>query len=205
MDGRPTRYNIGIGDMKKMRYGELTGKILEILVGLTATSFELLEAMLEAGYGASYFQLQRKLSEVQGRKREEGFKRARRNFYRYLYKLEKDKLIARKGQGWTTTKTGERKYKDILKRLLLRKREYKCEPDSTIKLVMFDIPEKQRAKRQWLRETLRELNFKPLQKSVWMGKVKLPKSFIEDLESLDLLDYVEVLAVTKTGSLRVLA
>ena len=191
--------------MKKMRYGELTGKVLEILAGLAATSFELLEAIMEAGYGASYFQLQRKLDEVQERKRGEEFKRTRRNFYSYLYKLEKDRLIERRGRNWTITKSGKKKYKGIVKQLLLRKREYEEEADTTVKLVIFDIPEKQRAKRHWLRETLKELGFKPIQKSVWMGKVKLPKSFIEDLEKLDLLDYVEVLAVTKTGSLRTLA
>ncbi|MBI2635441.1 MAG: CRISPR-associated endonuclease Cas2, partial [Parcubacteria group bacterium] len=71
-----------------------------------------------------------------------------------------------------------------------------------LKVVIFDIPEKQKHKREWLRGQLQDLGFKMIQKSVWMGKRKFPKEFLEDIRDLKLLAYVEIFSVTKTGSMR---
>lgn len=194
----------------EMRYGELTGKILETLVDLTATSFDLFATIIEAGHGASYGQLQRKFSEVQERRavgphsKSKDFKRRRHNFYSLLYKLQKEGLVERQESRWSITKAGREKYKRIVEQLPLRRREYKREPDLTLKLVIFDVPEKEARKRVWLRERLGELGFKMLQKSVWIGKVKLPQEFLDNLKELEMLEWVEIIAITKTGSLRYL-
>lgn len=71
-----------------------------------------------------------------------------------------------------------------------------------LKIIAFDIPEKFRRKRNWLRKTLAGFGFTMLQKSVWAGKAALLHEFIEDLDTLSLTPYIEILAVTKTGSLK---
>src|SRR3990167_9272751 len=48
-------------------------------------------------------------------------------------------------------------------------------------MVMFDIPEKQKAEREWFRWHLKKLNYKMIQKSVWVGPSPLPKQFIIEL------------------------
>ncbi len=40
------------------------------------------------------------------------------------------------------------------------------------------------------------------QKSVWIGKTKVPQKFLNDLDDLDISDYVEIFTVNKSGSLR---
>lgn len=79
---------------------------------------------------------------------------------------------------------------------------YHGEKGSTAKIVVYDIPEQERAKRRWLRLALLNLKFEMLQKSVWVGKGKLPKEFINDLVELKILQYVDILEVTKTGTIR---
>ena len=69
-------------------------------------------------------------------------------------------------------------------------------------IVVFDVPEKERRKRDWLRSVLKRLELKMVQKSVWIGKVKIPKELLDDLFNLKLLDYVEIFEVSKSGSLR---
>jgi hypothetical protein len=41
-----------------------------------------------------------------------------------------------------------------------------------------------------------------VQKSLWLGKVKIPEEFLVDIRKLSLLDYVEIFEITKTGSLK---
>ena len=46
------------------------------------------------------------------------------------------------------------------------------------------------------------LKFTKLQQSVWLGKSKLPEEFFEALENLSILPCVEILGVTRTGTLK---
>ena len=41
-----------------------------------------------------------------------------------------------------------------------------------------------------------------IQKSVWIGKVKIPKEFLDDLFKLRLIDYIEIFEISKAGSLK---
>ena len=53
-------------------------------------------------------------------------------------------------------------------------------------IVIFDIPEIRKNKRNWLRGDLMALGFMQLQKSVWFGPAPLPKKFIEYLNDTNL-------------------
>ncbi len=125
--------------------------------------------------------------------------------YDVLYRLKRDQLIEKSNNGkWRITLKGRERKKEMnaRKNFLPSTRSYASEESPEWKIVIFDIPEKQRLKREWLRAVLRRLGFRMLQRSVWIGKVKLPQNFIEDLGKLNLLRCVEILAITKHGSLR---
>lgn len=62
-------------------------------------------------------------------------------------------------------------------------------------MVMFDIPEKKRKIRNWLRLQLKLWDFKMIQQSVWLGKGSLPKEFTEHLNLLGISKCVKILKV----------
>lgn len=62
-------------------------------------------------------------------------------------------------------------------------------------MVLFDIPEKKRKTRGWLRLQLKMWDFKMLQQSVWLGKGPLPKEFIERLRLLGIYECVKVFKI----------
>ncbi|MBU2101460.1 hypothetical protein KKH05_01975 [Patescibacteria group bacterium] len=174
-------------------------KILEFLSDATMTSAQLFVAIMEAGYGASHNQIMYKLDEVQRRggrgvKKPKELKRRRAGFNSLLYRLKKQGLIEQKEGKWRTTNQGKNTLND--------KNYYEKEADNILKMVTFDIPEEIASQRSWLRSALKNLGFKLLQQSVWVGKVKLPERFLSELKKRHLLEYVEILSVVKGGSLK---
>jgi len=69
-------------------------------------------------------------------------------------------------------------------------------------VVSYDIPIAFNRERNILRDMLRMLGFNLVHKSVWVGKVLLPEKFVADLSRLGIIDYVEILEVTKNGTLK---
>ena len=65
-------------------------------------------------------------------------------------------------------------------------------------IIAFDVPEKYRYKRDWLRDELACLMFVSIQKSVWFGPGPLAKEFIEKLNELDLLPYIKFFSAKET-------
>ncbi|MFH1162258.1 MAG: hypothetical protein V1696_03215 [Candidatus Jorgensenbacteria bacterium] len=90
---------------------------------------------------------------------------------------------------WATTKKGFEKL--ALKLPTHTKRKIKEPAKEKSLIIAFDIPERLRRKREWLRFELLNLGFVKLQQSVWLGPAPLPKDFIEALEALDLLRYIK--------------
>lgn len=62
-------------------------------------------------------------------------------------------------------------------------------------LVLFDIPEKKRKTRNWLRLQLKIWDFEMLQQSVWLGKGPLPKEFTDRLHLLDIGECVKIFKI----------
>ena len=186
--------------------GEITVKILEKLSeGVTATN-ALFITLLKSGYGASYSKLDknfwRAIEEAESSRLPKNAQKVRLNFRSLLSKLQRDGLVEKRGDKLNITETGGSKLKKLLS---LPRSRYNKEVDNSLKIVIFDIPEKERAKRYWLRVRLSELGFTMLQKSVWVGKVKVPEEFLDDLRKIKILGYLDIFAVTKTGSLENIA
>lgn len=131
-------------------------------------------------------------------------KEKKQRVYNLLYQLQKDQLVAGSHElGFHLTGRGMH----ILDRLRKRRERavppptYEVKKTDTLIVFVFDIPEGDRYKRSWVRSALKNLDFTMLQKSVWIGKTKLPKSFLDDLGRLDLFPYVHIFSVSKVGTI----
>jgi len=70
-----------------------------------------------------------------------------------------------------------------------------------LKVIVFDIPELERKKRDWLRISLMNLGFEMLQKSVWVGNTDLPEEFILSLNNLEILSYLHMFIIKERGTI----
>lgn len=192
--------------------GNLTLKILQTLKEMSFDGVELCEAILVAGYGASNSKIRKVAVDLREKRLMKNTlvmeKHYRRNYQKLVSKLKTQGLLKVENRGgqdfFSLTPTG------TLKLVALESREHRRLPEVSYELassahpiiISFDIPEKQKRKREWLREALKRLGLKMVQKSVWIGTGRVPKQFLEDLEKLNLLECVEIFEVGKTGTLR---
>ena len=192
--------------------GAITLKILEMIEEAATTAIDLVASFIGAGYGASSSKLNREF-EKRHLKRESQidklrtFLEEREKLSKLIYKLKRDGLITikEKRSKLFLTPKGKERLKILKKRLgesVLPRRTYQQLKDDKLKIVIFDIPEQERKKRDWLRTILRMLNFKMLQKSVWIGKNQIPEELIEDLNTIKIISYIEIFEISKSGTLK---
>lgn len=170
----------------------------EILLGLSLEFFDFAKAMMLSPQTAQ--RMLRKQTRPHPIKIDIKSKIA---FRAMLSKLKKENLIFKNFNGnIAITKRGE-EYFQLKQTRPSRSKHYTTEtsPQSDIILVIFDIPEEQRNKRDWLRFQLKCLDFNVLQKSVWWGTAGLPKEFIKDLKKYDLLPYIHIFSVKDEGTI----
>ncbi|TSC91246.1 MAG: phenylacetic acid degradation operon negative regulatory protein [Parcubacteria group bacterium Gr01-1014_2] len=112
-----------------------------------------------------------------------------------LGNLEKGSFIKKVGSGsYKLTKKGIKRINfSKFFRLSLDKKE----KDGLWRVVIFDIPEKQKVKRDLLRQKLKELDFKMIQKSVFVSPYICEKEILELCKILGLKKEVSILT-TKT-------
>ncbi|MBI2055430.1 MAG: hypothetical protein HYT42_00900 [Candidatus Sungbacteria bacterium] len=152
------------------------------------------EALLDSFFPAKYpeARLWRKLL---GLDRTYEFKRP--TFIAILFQLRAQGLVERapkRGRWyWRPTAAG--------RAALTKRRRSTPPPDGRKRLVCFDIPERDRAKRQWLRGELIAAGYHQLQKSVWIGTTPLPQELVEALDALGLRGRVHLLRVESEGTL----
>ena len=193
-----------------MRKGEMALKVLEALEKAASDAATLIETIASSPYGSSLSRLEARRRYIEKRKSLTNYVlQNQQRLYDTLYRLHRDGLIkkeiADKRKIWHLTLKGKQESKWLRKYFSFSKppqRVYQKVVEQELKIIAFDIPEKYKLKRWWLRKTLKSLGFTMLQKSVWVGKCKIPQEFIEDIYKFGLLPHLEVLAVTKTGSLK---
>jgi DNA-binding transcriptional regulator PaaX len=112
-----------------------------------------------------------------------------------LSRLKRKGLITNKDGKWTINSSGKRflstRKHGIRKFLPIQKNNL-----PKVVIISFDIPEKKRYYRDWLRLELINYGFEQVQKSVWLGPV-LSKEFIEYLGEIKLLEYIRFFRVSK--------
>lgn len=73
-------------------------------------------------------------------------------------------------------------------------------PNKTGKiLISFDIPEKHKKARDWLRNQIKYWDFEMIHKSLWLGNGPLPKEFNERLKQLGVFENVRIFKVRKAS------
>ena len=194
--------------------GDITRNILRTLSEMRVEAVDCCTAVLVAGYGASASQIRRIEEELrEGRLRQNLAPSSPevhflRNYRKLLSKLKGQGLIAERQTHGRTMFSISAKGKlrlDVLESQLARRMpitSYTSKPNGRPVIVSFDVPEKERHKRAWLREVLVRLGFNRVQQSVFVGTIKIPKELLGDIERLDILHCVEIFEVTKTGTLR---
>lgn len=135
--------------------------------------------------------------------------RSRQQFYMTLHQLQRQGLVVRTGprrkSRWFLTKLGKKRVKSYRER---RQDQFSSSFTSFEKphgkglvVVVFDIPEKERKKRDWIRACLVGMNFKKLQKSVWVTRGRIPEDFFSALRDRDLLENVHIFSAAKHGTI----
>lgn len=188
-----------------MRKGQLTLRALEVLTELLMFPVEMATGLFllseRPSIGRAIYLTDQRLSDRDSRKITFANLRQVNDV---LYRLRKDGLITGKGDLLPILTSKGKKLMRELKDLigsLPQPSSYKREKGKELTLVIFDIPEKQKFKRVWLREVLRYLDYKMIQKSVWLGNNKFPAEAVVDLEDLSLSLFVHVFSVNRTGTL----
>lgn len=190
-----------------MKKGVIVEKILDILESQVSATSALLD-VATSGYGDSY----RKLRGIKSFKSPKEIaaeikKRQLQQFYSILNQLKNQGFIQKKKQTrlsfWKITQKGLKKLKIIKdgSHFYSKKFKYQKINDNIMKIVIFDIPEKERYKRDWLRSALSVLGFSLLQQSVWIGSKKIPEDFLYDLKNLKILSYIHIFEITKQGTI----
>ena len=114
-----------------------------------------------------------------------------------LSRLKKKGLINNTNGKWSINKEGKEilvlREKGIKRFFPARKTSHDAKKEL---IIVFDIPEKKRWYRDWLRSELIAFGFEPIQKSVWLGPA-LPEEFIEYLDQVKLLKNIRFFKVSK--------
>lgn len=183
--------------------GEIIYKILNSASDKALDHIDFINAFLKAGYGATSGKIRYELSKIQYNKISSKLNKQKiDNLKNYLYKLKSQGLILENSskQIYLSDK-GKNKLDNFKKSFPLNKNLYKKKTGETVLVISYDIPIAFNKERNILRDMLRILGFNMVHKSVWVGKVLLPERFVADLSKLEIIDYVEILEVTKNGTL----
>ena len=104
-----------------------------------------------------------------------------------LSRLKRSGIVAASGSKkkaiWRITERGKKHF------VRIRDKTVSLPPeDGRVRLVIFDVPERERNKRDWLRYRLLSCDYTMLQRSVWVGTRPLPVDLRDELETAGLLD-----------------
>ena len=184
--------------------GEIIYKILNSLGDEVLDYLDFTNAFLKAGYGATGGKIRYEFSKLRNKRIDSQLNKQEINkFKKYLSKLKNDGLILEDDsrQIYLSAK-GKKKLGSLQNSFHLNKHLYQKKAGDNVTVISYDIPVIFNRERNILRDILRVLGFDMVHKSVWVGKVVLPERFVSHLKKLGIIDYVEILEVTKNGTLQ---
>lgn len=184
--------------------GKFIYKILDLIEDTSLDMADFTIAFLKAGYGASMGKIDREYEAIKRKRENRTIARDRkRRLQIYLSKLKNQGLISKDSSNKIILSAeGREKLSLLRKNRIINKNYYRKESGDKMIIISYDIPVTFNKERAVLRSILDRLGFSMVHKSVWIGKVKLPKEFILALNQLSILDFVEIMEVTKNGSLK---
>jgi phenylacetic acid degradation operon negative regulatory protein len=110
-----------------------------------------------------------------------------------LWRLRKHGFVEKKGNNFAITQKGKVLANYILKIKSSTEKKW----DGKYRVAIFDIPEKEKYFRNWFRQELYLLNYKKLQKSVFVSKCPLTKDIVKEIKRRKMGNYVNYLLVDK--------
>jgi hypothetical protein len=110
-----------------------------------------------------------------------------------IWRLKKAGFVEKKGNFFFLTEKG----KKLAGYILSRKKIFDKKWDGKFRIVIFDIPEKSRKDRNWLRQELYFLKYRKLQESVFIGKHPLPQDLIKDIKQKKMGNFVNYILADK--------
>ncbi|MFA5791641.1 MAG: hypothetical protein WC884_01225 [Candidatus Paceibacterota bacterium] len=184
--------------------GEIIYKILDSLGNGMFNYVDFTSAFLKSGYGASSRKINYEFRKTQNKRISKQLEKEKMlKFKKYLSKLKNQGLILENElKQVCLSEKGKKKLNNLQNSISLNKNLYKKKIGGRVVVISYDIPIDFNRERNILRNILRMLGFNLIHKSVWVGKVLLPERFVSDLSKLGILDYVEILEVTKNGTLK---
>ncbi len=183
--------------------GEILYKILNSLADHATDSVDFARTILQSGYGASSSKINYQFSKIQNKRhKRELDQQDLYKFKRYLSKLKIQGLILENNQQLFLTREGEKKLAYFQSLPSFNKNLYKGASNGRVTVVSYDIPVAFNRERSTLRSLLKMMDFHLVHKSVWIGMGGVSEKFIKDLQRLRIIDYVEILEVTKNGTLK---
>lgn len=132
---------------------------------------------------------------------DDNYEFSKKKFSAIVSKLQSQGLVKRIGPRkkafWTLTQKG----KSCLTNNKFEAGISQIHSDGIQRIVIFDIPERERKKRAWIRYNLMSFGYEQMQKSVWSGKSPLPNYFLQDIQTLELEKCVHIFSVRDPGTL----
>lgn len=110
-----------------------------------------------------------------------------------IRRLQEHGFVEKKENKYFLTVAGKKLAGYIFKRKKILAEKW----DKKYRVVIFDVPEKMSKERNWLREELYTLNFKQLQKSVFVGRYPLAEDLIKEIKRKKMGNFVNYLLVDK--------
>ncbi len=183
--------------------GEIIYKILDFLEDTSMDTVNFFAAFIKAGYGATHGKIDREYKKYGEKTHSRHIEREkRRNLQKYISKLKSQGLIAESSSNQIIlSRKGEEKLETLRKNKILDKNSYQKNPGDKVIIVSYDLPTAFNKERDTLRDILKVLGFQMIHKSVWVGKIKIPKKFVLAVEKLGILKFIEILEVSKNGTL----
>ncbi len=112
-----------------------------------------------------------------------------------LSRLKQKGFVEKKEDFWNITASGKN-YINLKKRFEYFDSHLK-KTDKKNLILIFDIKESERAKRDWLRYQIKKFHFVQIQRSVWHGPSPLPADFVDYLKEIGIRDSIKMFLTNK--------
>lgn len=184
--------------------GKITYKILNALEGIAISQIDFIHAFLKSGYGASSGKINYEFNKLQDKRIHKQIEKENSlKLSKYLSKLKSEGFILENSSKQIhLSDRGKKKLINFQQTISPEHYRNSNKIGEKVIVVSYDIPIAFNRERNILRDILHVLGFNLIHKSVWVGKVSLPERFVSDLSKLGIIDYVEILEVTKNGTLK---
>jgi DNA-binding transcriptional regulator PaaX len=113
-----------------------------------------------------------------------------------LSQMRKNGLIRNEGELWEITPIGKNYFQKKFDSLKQFNHTFKKDAPKNL-IVMFDIPETQKAEREWFRWHLKKFGYEMIQKSVWVGPSPLPPQFLQYVDKIKLKKTLKTFKLAK--------